>query len=196
MFAGPVFRPSQQLSGERFQKPWASEKYRLRTDTLCYPHTKRLHFARVQPIMKFGKRIGLFFARPIYRSLFEAPLTDIGTRLQNVERLSSQLHDAEANLAAQLHKLRAELVPYLQRAEASNTAQSAHLHNFSERLRGIEGNSANEARDAARWSAIEELILALLRQPDSSVVELDSAVSTSKEALADINGLNATSHLR
>lgn len=150
--------------------------------------------------MRFGSRIVLFFLRPVYRALFEGPLTEINNRLQNVERISAQLHDAESNLAAQLHTLRAELVPYLQRAEAVNADLSARLRtmdaHFAGRLRDIEVNRGNDANSAAHWNAIEQLILALFRVPESPAVELDVTAGGSPESVPDRNGLHATSNLR
>jgi hypothetical protein len=150
--------------------------------------------------MKFGRRMVLFFSRPVYRALFDGPLTEINTRLQRVESLSSQLRDAEANLAAQMHNLRAELVPYLQRAEANNAGLSAQLRgldaSFAEKLRNSEANRGNDPVSVAHWNAIEQLVLALFRLPESRAWESSSAPDAHPEALPDRNGLHATSNLR
>jgi hypothetical protein len=148
--------------------------------------------------MKFGERILVFFLRPVYRALFEGPLADITARLQSIERLSAQLRDAEANLAAQMHNLRAELVPYLQRAQVKNAELAAQLGtvdaNSAARLGGI------EASNVAQWDAVEQLLHALFRLPESQAAEADSKANTPEETaisgVASLNRMHAASNLR
>lgn len=147
-----------------------------------------------------------FLLRPIYRAFFKRPLrwgfgklrafflADVIARLQSVEQLSAQLHEAEKNLAGQLHNLRAELVPYLQRAEVELgtleprfAAQHAH-------------NAAHQAYNAAQWDAIEQLILAMFRLPESqtSTSGLDSGAPEESQypRTVALNEVHAIAHLR
>lgn len=119
-----------------------------------------------------------FLLRPIYRAFLKRPLrwgltrlkafllADIAARLQSVEALSAQLRDAEANLAAQLHTLRAELIPYLQRAEMNLSSFEPSL---GERFRALEANNV------AQWDGIEQLLLAMFRLPPSQESAPDDA---------------------
>lgn len=140
-----------------------------------------------------------FLLRPIYRAFFKRPLrwgliklrtlflADVIARLQRIEQLSVQLHHAEANLAGQLHNLRAELVPYLQRAETKNS----ELHAHSQIL---------EANNTAQWDAIEQLLLALFRVPEPRNLDLDVDIKASGETSLsrafEVNRVHASSDLR
>lgn len=142
-----------------------------------------------------------FLLRPIYRAFFKKPLrwcftrlrtfflADLIARLQNIEHLSAQLHDAEANLAAQLHTLRAELIPYLQRAEMRGTDAG-----LLAQLRAIEANNASQ------WDGIEQLLLAMFRLPEAplpaSVLDAGVLDETPYLKAIDLNQVHAASNLR
>ncbi|MGH9438116.1 MAG: hypothetical protein ACRD22_09520 [Terriglobia bacterium] len=139
--------------------------------------------------MKFGKRIVLFFLRPVYRALFEGPMAEISARLDRVERLSAQVRDAEANLAGQLHNLRAELVPYLQRGDVNLSSLEPRV---AAHLRSLEANNA------AQWDGIEQLLLAMFRLPQSQVSALDGKAPGEPQYLKaiEIDKVHAAANLR
>ncbi|HEX7360784.1 MAG TPA: hypothetical protein VF283_09860 [Bryobacteraceae bacterium] len=142
-----------------------------------------------------------FLLRPIYRAFFKKPLrwgmirlrafllADLTARLQAVETLSLQLRDAEANLAGQLHTLRAELIPYLQRAETSLGALDPRI---DERFRTLEENNASQ------WDGIEQLLLAMFRMsPQQASVTNGTALDEPQYSTAiDLNQVHAARSLR
>ncbi|MGH2508581.1 MAG: hypothetical protein ACRDHZ_14450 [Ktedonobacteraceae bacterium] len=139
--------------------------------------------------MSFGGRVLRLILRPVYRTFFERPLDDIIARLQNVEHLSVQLRDAEANLAAQMHNLRAELVPYLQRGEVNLSSLEPRV---AAQLRSLEANNA------AQWDGIEQLLLAMFRLPQPQISALDGKAPDEPQYLKaiDIDQVHAASNLR
>lgn len=142
-----------------------------------------------------------FLLRPIYRAFLKKPLrwglirlkafllADIAARLQTVEDLSAQLRDAEANLAAQLHTLRAELVPYLQRSEMNLSSLEPRL---AEQFRILDANNA------AQWDSIEQLLLAMFRLPQSQTSGDDGIAPDEPHYFKtiDLNQVHAASSLR
>ncbi len=148
--------------------------------------------------MRLGERILLFFLRPIYRAVFKGPierakaslLADITARVQSVERLSIQLRDAEANLAAMLHHLRAEVIPYLQRLEARHAElrNSPATGQIAAHLRSL------EASNMAQWNAIEQLVISLLSLPHESLADQPAEAAIANGV--DLNGVHAASSLR
>jgi hypothetical protein len=140
-----------------------------------------------------GSLLRGLFRRPLVR-LKAFFLADLSARVEKIEHISVQLRDAEANLAALLHHLRAEVIPFLQRAELSLENLEPRL---TEQLRGIETNRT--VQTAAQWDAIEQLLLALFRLPESQLTSpgenADSPESPYSKAI-ELNQVHAAGNLR
>lgn len=93
--------------------------------------------------MRFGERLTIFFGRPIYRTFLERPLWWFLARIKAFffAEVNAQLESIERRLQA------LEIIERRLEALQQSTAQ------------------ANAAR-AGEWDAVEQLLLAVLRQPE------------------------------
>lgn len=124
--------------------------------------------------MRFGERVVVFILRPIYRTFFDRLLWWFLLKVK-VFML--------ADIRAQLESIDARL----QSDEAQRRWAS-----IEERLRSM------EASNAAQWDALEQLHLALFRQPESqsSDSEADPPHYDVISSDADINRTHAASNIR
>jgi len=127
--------------------------------------------------MRFGERIVVFIVRPIYRTFFDRLFWWFLAKVK-VFLL--------AETALQLDSIERRLT------EASGS--QARLAAIEERLRNA------ELSNAAQWDALEQLLLALFRQPELRTSGLDRELNTPRETSiptpADLNRAHAASNLR
>ncbi len=144
--------------------------------------------------MRSGERVALFFVRPIYRTFFERPiwwflarmktffLSEIGVQLGNFERrflLEDEVNDQRWGALE----------------ERLRIIESKSVVAIEERLQRA------EATNAAQWDAIEQLLLALFRQPATHTA-IESRNSQSLDTAngngtgPDLNRAHAANHIR
>lgn len=126
--------------------------------------------------MRFGERVVVFILRPIYRTFFERLFWWF---LMKVKVF------VLADVQAQLASIEARL---------QNDDSQQRWAAVEERLRRAELNNA------AQWDSLEQLLLALYRQPHYPASESDWQLSTDQEApfssTGDINRAHAAGNLR
>jgi hypothetical protein len=105
--------------------------------------------------MKFGEKLVVYIFRPIYRTFFERLLWWFLTRIK-----AFFFAETSVQLSQILRKL--EII------EASQQQQQQRWAEIEARLRATEGSNA------AQWDGLEQLLLALLRQPDYACLSKDS----------------------
>jgi hypothetical protein len=128
--------------------------------------------------MRFGERVVVFILRPIYRTFFERLFWWFLLKIKVF--LLADVH-------AKLESIEARL--------AKDDSQQRLLGAMEERLRSVEQNNA------AQWDSLEQLLLALFRQPhfrssDSgwkSGTEREGSFSTST---SELNRTHAAGNLR
>jgi len=135
--------------------------------------------------MRFGKRAAVFILRPIYRKFFARPLwwflakvkafffAEIGVQLGNFER----------------------------RFITEDAVAEQRWTALEQRLRSLEANNAAQAaQNAAQWDAMEQLLLALFRQPDLRTLDSDNQASapqhTAITSATDLNRVHAANNIR
>jgi hypothetical protein len=128
--------------------------------------------------MRFGEKIVVFFLRPIYRTFFQRLVR------WNLAKLKAFfLAETEAQISECLRKL-----------ERIESEQRQQLTAIEERLR------AAEASNAAQWDGLEQLLLAMFRQPESrsSDAEWKTGASQPNSASngADLNRVHAAGSIR
>jgi hypothetical protein len=126
--------------------------------------------------MRFGERVVVFILRPIYRTFFE--------RLFWWFLLKVKVF-LLADVQAQLNSIEARL-----RSDDSAQRWAA----MEERLRSA------ELSNAAQWDSLEQLLLALFRQPYFRTSDSDRKLDTGQEgsfsSAGDMNRAHAASNLR
>lgn len=125
--------------------------------------------------MRFGERIVLFIFRPIYRTFVERLLWWFLTKVKIffLADIAVQLDSIERRLREDHQQRWAVIEERLRGAEVSNTAQ---------------------------WDAMEQLLLALFREPELPRLDSDwkfnSAQCTAISSPAELNRAHAASNLR
>lgn len=102
--------------------------------------------------MSAVKRLATVFARPIYRAFFEKPLWWFLARVK-------------AYLFAEVGTQLGDIGDFLAKTGVQMATIERRLTEVEERLR------IAETTNAAQWDAIEQLLLALFRQPEAQTVE-------------------------
>lgn len=116
--------------------------------------------------MRFGERVVVFILRPIYRTFFERLFWWFLLKVKVF-----MLAEVQARLASIEARLGSDESP-------------RRWAEIEERLRKAEG------ANAAQWDALEQLLLALYRQPESHRLDSDLKVATGQEtAFSNANEL-------
>lgn len=126
--------------------------------------------------MRFVEQIIVSILRPIYRIFFERPLWWFLAKLK-----SFFLNEVSGQLGGIEHRL-----------QAAETEQRQNWQTIQSQLQRIEANNA------AQWDALEQLLLAVLRQPEA--LEAEAGGSSHEEApissTNDLSRVHAASSLR
>ena len=126
--------------------------------------------------MRFGERVVVFILRPIYRTFFERLFWWFLLKVKVF--LLADVH-------AQLNSIEARL--------QKNDSQQ-HWAAVEERLSGLERNNA------AQWDSLEQLLLALFRQPHFRSSDSDSKSGTEQDVsfsgAGELHRAHAASNLR
>lgn len=116
--------------------------------------------------MRFGERVVVFVLRPIYRTFFERLFWWFLLKVKVF-----MLADVQTRLASI-------------EARLGSDESLRRWAEIEERLR------KTEAANAAQWDALEQLLLALYRVPESRGLDSDSKVTTEQEtAFSNANEL-------
>ena len=137
--------------------------------------------------MGFVKSLAISIIRPIYRALFERPLWWFLSKVKDY-------FFAETNL--QLESIERRLAQLEGRPTAGkDEEQWSSLHS---RLRSLEASGvAQQGSNAAQWDAIEQLLLAMFRQPEVVRVEtaVSSGISDGSQPVAEAERAHAAGHI-
>ena len=129
--------------------------------------------------MRFGEKLVVFIFRPIYRTFFERLLWWFLARIK-------------AFLFAETGAQLSQILRKLEGIEAR--LQQQRWSEIEERLRVMEANNA------AQWDGLEQLLLAMFRQPESRSPHQEWRTSDSQElsssTTADLNRAHAASSIR
>jgi len=135
--------------------------------------------------MRFGEKVVVFILRPIYRTFFERLIWWYLTKIKAFFL---------AETGAQAAEMRAQIAECLRRLESIEGGHQQRWAAVEERLRNAEANNA------AQWDGIEQLLLALFRQPESRNPGADWGVAAQQEApvsrASDLNRVHAASSIR
>lgn len=118
--------------------------------------------------MRFGERIVVYIFRPIYRTFFERLLWWFLAKVKVffLAEISAQVSESLAKTADIERRL-------------------AAIEEMAAGLRGA------DAKNAAQWDALEQLLLALFREPESRTWDTDREVGTpAHSAIATAAGLD------
>jgi hypothetical protein len=135
--------------------------------------------------MRFGEKIVVFILRPIYRTFFERLIWWYLTKIR-------AFFMAEMNALAS--RQGAQISECLQKLEKIESGQQQRWAAIEERLRASEANSAGQ------WDALEQLLLAMFRQPESQTSRSDWKTVTPQESPVstgvDLNRVHAAGSIR
>lgn len=127
--------------------------------------------------MRFGEKITLYIFRPIYRTFVERLLWWFLARVKVffLAEIGPQISECLAKIDNVERRLQ-------------------QLEQLAEPMRRAETNSA------AQWDALEQLLLALIRQPESRVLDANWNVAIDREAslssAIEPNRVHAASNIR
>ena len=127
--------------------------------------------------MRFGERVVVFILRPIYRTFFDRLFWWFLLKVKIF--LLADVHARLESIEARLQK---------------DNSQQQFLAAMEERFRGLETNNA------AQWDSLEQLLLALFRQPQFRGLDTDWKTSLEQEvrleAVGEVNRAHAAGNLR
>lgn len=127
--------------------------------------------------MRFGEKLVVFIFRPIYRTFFERLLWWFLTRIKIFF----------------LAEIGVQMSQTLRKLEELQSSQQ-HWAEIENRLRVMEANNA------AQWDGLEQLLLAMFRQPESRNSDTEWENITSEKiphsTSADLNRVHAAGTLR
>jgi len=128
--------------------------------------------------MRFGEKIVVFILRPIYRTFFERLLWWFLARIK----------------VFFLAEIGVQLSQILRKLENIESGQQQRYAAIEERLRAAESNNA------AQWDGLEQLLLAMFRQPESRASDVEWKTTTPQEVPVsngtDLNRVHAASSIR
>jgi hypothetical protein len=125
-------------------------------------------------MLRFGERIGVFVVRPFYRAVVARPLWWFISRVKAyfLAEISPQLESIGRQLEHERHLL---------------ATIEGRLHSIEDRLHGIENGNNSQ------WDALEQLLLALYRQPEVKLTEPNSEAVRGNN---DQSRTHAAGHIR
>jgi len=128
--------------------------------------------------MRFGEKIVVFILRPIYRTFFERLLWWFLARIK----------------VFFLAEIGVQLSQILRKLENIESGQQQRYAAIEERLRAAESNNA------AQWDGLEQLLLAMFRQPEARPSDTERRTTTPQEIPisngTDLNRVHAASSIR
>ena len=128
--------------------------------------------------MRFGEKIVVFILRPIYRTFFERLLWWFLARIK----------------VFFLAEIGVQLSQILRKLENIESGHQQRYAAIEERLRAAESNNA------AQWDGLEQLLLAMFRQPEARPSDTEWKATTPQEIPisngTDLNRVHAASSIR
>ena len=135
--------------------------------------------------MRFGEKIVVYALRPIYRTFFERLIWWYLTKIKAFFL---------AEMGPQISRQGAQISECLQKLEQIESGQQQRWAAIEGRLRAVEANNA------AQWDSMEQLLLAMFRQPElhNSDVEWKTVPGpdTAISCATDLNRVHAAGSIR